>query len=336
VIWRRLLRSVLSARSIRRLQSFFSALLEDQERVFITQVKRPTFTAAIDTRSDPFLSDADTAVVIQGPLALENHFTLNSVLLYRQHYPEAEIIVSTWNGQSPEELRSIEKAGAKVVLSELPAYSGISNTNYQIVSTRAGIEAARASGKGYVLKTRTDQRFYAPSSLEFLHHLIRKFPVTGNWRQKCRIVGHSLGTFKYRLYGISDMFLFGSADDMFEYWQCPLDDRRLADMPRADDVYKHSFLRVCEVYFCTEYLRRLGRELRWTLADSYAAFADHFVVANSADFDLHWPKYGRAERKWSTYELAPAFQQLDFREWLNIHSRPDRKSPGLDAVMSSP
>ena len=99
-----------------------------------------------------------------------------------------------------------------MVLSDLPAYSGISNTNYQIVSTRAGVEAARASGKAYVLKTRTDQRFYAPSSLEFLHHLIRKFPVTGNWAQKSRIVGHSLGAM------LAIDMLVRQAEIAFERW----------------------------------------------------------------------------------------------------------------------
>jgi hypothetical protein len=155
--------------------------------------------------------------------------------------------------------------------------------------------------------------------------------VTGNWSQRQRIVGHSLGTLKYRLYGISDMFLFGTAEDLFQYWQCPLDERRLQDLPREENILEHSLLRLCEVYLASEYLRRLGRELRWTLADSYAAYADHFVVANSADFDLYWSKYGRAQLKWVSYELAAGYQQLDFREWLNIYSRRDRHSPGLDA-----
>lgn len=333
MIWRRLLRSVLSAKMMRRLQGFFSALREEKERVFITQVQRPTFAAAVGTRSDSFPSDADTAIVIQGPLALENHFTLNSVLLYRQHYPESEIIVSTWRGQSSEELGSIERAGASVVLSDLPAYSGISNTNYQIVSTRAGIEAACDSGKGYVLKTRTDQRFYAPSSLEFLLNLLQMFPVKGRWKQKRRIAGISLNTFKYRLYGMSDMFLFGGAEDLLEYWQCPLDKRRLEDLPKAEGIYRHSFLRVCEVYFCTEYLARLGRELGWTLADSYAAFGDHFIVVNAADLDLIWPKYSRSEVRWPSYQRME-HQQMDFREWLNLYCQPARRTPDLDFLQA--
>lgn len=329
MIWRHLLRSILSVKAMRRLQGFFSALREEKERIFITQVQRPTFAAAVGTRSDLFPSGANTAIVMQGPLALENEFTLNSVLLYRQHYPDSQIIVSTWSGQPGEALGSIEKAGARVVLSDLPAYSGISNTNYQIVSTRAGIEAACASGKAYVLKTRTDQRFYAPSSLEFLHNLLQTFPVKGKWRQKRRIAGISLNTFKYRLYGMSDMFLFGGAEDLLEYWQCPLDQRRLDELPKAEGIYRHSFLRVCEVYFCTEYLARLGRKLGWTLADSYAAFSDHFIVANSADVDLVWPKYSRAEVRWPSYQHIE-HQQMDFREWLNIYCEPARRAAELD------
>lgn len=327
-----LLRNILSRDSIRGLQDFLSDLREEKDGDFITWRARPVFAAAIGTRSDPFLGGAGTAIVLQGPLMLRHRFTLQSVLLYRQHYPEADIIVSTWKGESADELAAIEDAGARVVLSSLPPYAGISNTNYQIVSTRVGIEAAKAAGNTFALKTRTDQRVYAPSSLEFLHHLVKTFPVNGQWKQKHRIVGHSLGTFKYRLYGLSDMFLFGDIDDLLAYWQCPLDDRRVEELPGAEDVFSHSLLRVCEVYFCSEYLRRIGRELRWTLADSYAAFADHFVVANTADFDLYWQKYGGAEVKWTAYQLAAGFQPLDFREWLNIHCRPSRHSPGLEAL----
>ena len=40
---------------------------------------------------------SDVAIVIQGPLILDNHFTLNTVKLYKRYYPGCKVIVSTWN-----------------------------------------------------------------------------------------------------------------------------------------------------------------------------------------------------------------------------------------------
>ena len=49
---------------------------------------------------------------------------------------------------------------------ERPACAGIQNRNYQIVSTRAGIERAIGGGAETILKTRTDLAILTPSIFE--------------------------------------------------------------------------------------------------------------------------------------------------------------------------
>ena len=78
---------------------------------------------------------------------------------------------------------------------------------------------AKRLGATHVVKTRSDQRAYNPSLLSYLYNLLQVFPVNaGEKIQKSRIIGTSLNTFKHRIYGLSDMFLFGEIDDLLLYW----------------------------------------------------------------------------------------------------------------------
>jgi len=71
-----------------------------------------------------------------------------------------------------------------VVLSKKPDYPGVSNVNFQIVSSSTGIVKAKELGAEYCLKTRTDQRMYAPNIKEFLINLLKTFPVNKEYKQK--------------------------------------------------------------------------------------------------------------------------------------------------------
>ena len=113
---------------------------------------------------------SDVAIVIQGPLILDNHFTLNTVKLYKRYYPGCKVIVSTWNDSNKSEIDSLKTAGADIVLNAAPGIFGLGNMNFQIVSTKGGIQCADDAGAKYILKTRSDQRIYKPHMLEYLKH----------------------------------------------------------------------------------------------------------------------------------------------------------------------
>ena len=67
---------------------------------------------------------SDVAIVMQGPLILENHFTLNTVKLYKRYYPECMVIVSTWKDSNRNEIDSLKTAGAEIVLNTAPNVFG--------------------------------------------------------------------------------------------------------------------------------------------------------------------------------------------------------------------
>lgn len=135
-----------------------------------------------------------------------------------------------------------------------------------------------------------------------------------------RLVGISLGTFKYRLYGVSDMFLYGHIDDMVRYWNIPLDAR--IDSPEEQNNVGltwriFSTWRVCEVYLCTEFLKSIGRDITYTLADSFQVFKDHFVVIDQAAIKLYWHKYTLNADRYAGFGFFDS--ELSFNDWLVLY-----------------
>jgi hypothetical protein len=255
-------------------------------------------------------------IVLQGPIRREDHFTLNTVSLYRRHYPDAAIVISTWDTEDPGTLEQLRGAGATVLTNALPIVRGPANVNCQIVSSLAGAIWCRVKELPYVLKTRTDQRFYAPNALEFMREMLSEFPVQPGFIQKARILGISLDTFKFRLYGLGDHLLFGTTEDMYNFWSVAQDTRTVND-PVNPTWNEASLRNVVETYLVTEFLKRIGRPVKWTLQDSLAAYAGHFCVIDKDDIDLYWPKYdAHKEHRMLAYDAVKNTQELTFRDWL--------------------
>lgn len=297
--------------------------VQDATSSYLTYHLRPKYATSIQTQTKQTKHLPLLAIVMQGPIITIDDFTLNTFKLYKYNFPNTLLILSTWNDQPSSILHQFEHLGVQVVINSKPDYSGISNINLQIVSSKAGIERARNMGAEYALKTRTDQRMYAPNIAEFLYNTTQHFPVRGDFKkQQMRIVGCCLNTFKHRMYGLSDMFIYGHIEDMWLYWNVELDQRVFtADEIKEAGVSLESFARwrACEVYLATEFLTKIGRDLNWTLEDSWAAFSDNFCVIDSSHLDLFWNKYSQREYRWLSYDSSIKFQELTFREWLNLY-----------------
>ena len=292
---------------------------------YVTYHARPKTAAEVRTKSDVVRGQKALSIVMQGPIIVKDDFTLETSKIYKKHFPGANIILSTWGTENPEAIGRIKASGVNVVLNEKPLQAGVSNINLQFVSSRAGVLAARAAGAEYVLKTRTDQRIYAPNAAEFLYNITEAFPLKGNYpKQKKRIVGCGLNTFKYRMYGLSDMLTYGHVDDMAMYWDVELD-QRVFDKEQTEaaqtSLRNFALWRICEVYLTTEFLSKAGRELKWTLRDSWQAFSDHFCLIDKEQLDLYWPKYNHSEYRWLNYGDDVGYKnEFSFREWLNVYS----------------
>lgn len=273
-----------------------------------------------------------SAIVIQGPIIEKDNFTIESIKLYRKLYPKSLIILSTWVDSNPKDINKLRSLDVEVLLNDKPNFSGESNINFQIVSSKAGIIKAKTLGAEYVMKTRTDQRMYSPNVDQFLFNIINLFPLNpGIPVQKKRIIGISMNTFQFRMYGLSDMFMYGHIDDMLLFWNISLDARKFNsnDKNLANSSLRNfANWRICEVFLTTEFLNKVGHKLQWTLKDSWEMFANHFCIIDKESLDLYWGKYDFLEYRWTRYDNAVnIYEEFTFKEWLNLYCNFNKLNP---------
>ncbi|MCB0395447.1 MAG: hypothetical protein KDD36_02260 [Flavobacteriales bacterium] len=256
------------------------------------------------------------AIVIQGPVVHQDSFTLETVRFYRKRYPEAKLILSTWKDQAP--LDAFQALGVMVCLGDKPSNNGPFNINMQIVSATNGIRAAKESGCGLVVKTRTDQRMHVEDLEGFMYGLQETFPVKDG-PLKARLIASSFTTLKYRPFSISDMFMCGDVDDMLLYWDLPLDDRTQHDIA-FKTVKDFTDNRIGEVYLCTEFLKKLGDLESLSLRAYWDVLRQYFCIVDYHSLDAYWPKYDRfREHRYTYYEGLHSYELLTFRDWLSVY-----------------
>lgn len=323
-----------------RLQRWSITRQNAEGRDFATIHHRPKRAAQVGTWPEPALALPPMAVAMQGPVMAEDDFTLETLALYRRSMPGVRLILSTWRDTAPALLAPIERLGVEIVLNDKPAAAGMFNVNLQIASAAAGVRRAVEGGAEWVLKTRVDQRLYAPNALAFLHAMATAFPVAPGLGQRARIVGVGQGSMKYAPYHVTDQTVFGAAEDMLAYWTPPL---RLETWPEGWPgdaagafltVPVGEFCRraVAECYFASRFLERIGRPLDWSLADSWAAYRDHFLFVDYAGTDFYWVKgQTYSQREHSTrYDAITNREEMLFRDWMLLWS--GRLDPAVAAA----
>lgn len=319
-------RSILDGMHVRArlLRNGLERLLAAWERMsgsWLTYHARPKRAEDCEIASDAASSLPSLAVVMQGPVLKRDDFTFETMRLYRRLFPGARLVLSTWKSEDATTLDRFRAVGIDVVTNDPPATPGQQNFNYQLVSSWAGLEHAAQAGAEYAIKTRTDQRVYGVNIHAMLMNMLRAFPLQSAGRQRSRIIGASTGTFVFRLYGMTDMFLFGHIDDMLLYWSAPLSDARVPERKGPQSWRETSMDCICEVYLATEFLKAVGHEPQWTLEDSWRAFATHFAVVDGEDLDLAWPKYERfREYRRRSYTGQRIDRWLSFQEWLMMYT----------------
>ncbi len=288
---------------------------------FYTYRSLPRFAAEYNLVSE-ICSLPKTAIVVQGPVLSKHDFTFETLLFYKkvfqQNNLDIRLIFSTWHDETPAVLERIRALGIEVVLSD-SCPNGANNLNRQIVTTRAGLLRAKELGCEYVLKTRADQRIYAPNLLTFLFNLQKIFPLDKTVRKlRQRLIALSFNSFKYRLYGVSDMFLFGHIDDVLAYWDIPLN----LYCPQhegksAEEIFKNESP---ETFICRRFLRRIGFNPTDSQEDTDLCYARFFCLIDKESIDLYWPKYTNAERRWEKFEPY-VMEEMSFRDWLNLYCK---------------
>ena len=260
-----------------------------------------------------------TAVVIQGPLQSEEDFTLETVKIYKKIFPLSPIIVSTWSSENKKDLDDLERAGAVLVITDKPTKTGWGNIELQVLSTSAGLQWAKEFGCEYVAKTRTDWRMYRPSALQCLNSLLRMYPPLGHGKLESRIVASSMSTLKHRVYGLTDIFQYGSILDMTKYWENLNDDVQ----GKFKQVHPPEILNgtplVAEIYLCARYLESIGLDLDFSLPQWWESLKNYFVVIDNSMLDAVWSKYDKnIENRYTNAYTLRGPLAIDHLDWLRL------------------
>ena len=258
-------------------------------------------------------------IVLQGPL-FDGNFVAETIKIYKSNFKfsNVEFIVSTWSDEKEKQIQILKEKGIHIVLSDKISNAGGGNLNFQIISTLAGLKKARELNCEYVVKTRTDQRFYETNILETCFNLQNIFPVNSD-KLHSRLIALSFNTFKYRWYGISDMFLFGHIDDVEKYWNIPFSDQ--SDETWATKNQFEQFQQLCpETYIVRHFLKNINYNVKDTLQDSYKVIADLFVIIDKEMIEMYWPKYSNMSCRWEFF-CPHAMEELRFKDWINLYMR---------------
>jgi hypothetical protein len=272
--------------------------IEVEAADFKTYHYRPIYSVNVTTKSDDKENLPPLAIVMQGPVMNDYDFTFETIKIYKKHFQNTSIILSTWEGEKiPSDCEADE-----IILSKKPDYTGYWNINLQIESSKNGMKLAKDLGFEYAVKTRTDQRMYAVNIKKYLFNLIKVFPTRSAF-QKYRLVGFSFDASKHLRY-ISDMFMFGHIEDMTMFWS--------PEFIRSKIVSP-------EVYLQTEYFKKIGLGGENTQDIFYKFMADNFIIIDAAPLDFYWPKYTAYEARSVKYRNHFG-EALSFMDWLDIYN----------------
>ncbi|MBQ9589611.1 MAG: hypothetical protein IJR29_05455 [Butyrivibrio sp.] len=197
----------------------------------------------------PSIAMSDTAIVMQGPILYEDNFTIETLMYYRKIYPDTPIILSTWMGEADMTFKFMAKAiSVDILENEKPVVDGKCNVKLQIVSSLNGINMAAENKKvKYVLKTRTDQRFFLPDFLKYMKDMIITFPVQNKkMRNRIEFLGgySSHLTFPFR---ITDFMTFGNITDLIAFYSSTGEDERINNTYATVDNTEIQYEKVFEL-----------------------------------------------------------------------------------------
>jgi hypothetical protein len=265
--------------------------------------------------------NSNFGILIQGPIVLKDSFTLETIKLYRYFYPNITIVFSTWKFTIPPKIKlQLIKLNVIILENDIPDYLGVVNVNLQITSTINGLKYLQEKKCNKVLKVRSDQRIY--NSVDFLNYmnsLQNLFPINNSLLLKQKLVICSLNTFQDRLYGVSDMFMFGNIDDMLKYWDVPLSSKK----EYTDQVYNKPQFYIKNVYgegyFVNHFFSRLEYKPLWSEQDHFSFFDSYFIIIDKEQLDLFWLKYNRFFENNNLLDLDDFLikRRYTFSHWLN-------------------
>ena len=144
---------------------------------------------------------------------------------------------------------------------------------------------------------------------------------------KSRIISCSVDTRKYRVYGFSDIMLFGSIENIDKYFENESFEMGIEkyNFGKYPSVINETPV-VHEIFLCARFLKNCNIEIDWTLSDWWNKCRDIFCVVDPSTIDLFWFKFHwKFEQRFITNYTSNFTQSLQFSDWLNLYSNQNYK-----------
>jgi hypothetical protein len=275
-------------------------------------------------------------IVIQGPIRIEDHFTLNAVRYYRSNYKNVLVIVSTWKNEADKEINEIEKAGAVVVLTEKPSNKGVLNVNLQLASSKAGIEKAKMLGAEYIAKTRSDQLISKINAFQMMIGMLNNFPsFSKNQSNRIIVTSMNYGNLFFPFF-MSDFFYFGKTSDIEKLMSIPADNRIPFEMEPKQTRKSYSEKEYPpEIFILKSYLKSIGEPTDVTVKDYWQDMKNCFICCDWKMLGLIWPKNHYDEQSnlfngdyfLDDEKATNKASNLDFATWFSLYTNEIKYNP---------
>jgi len=152
-------------------------------------------------------------------------------------------------------------------------------------------------------------------------NLLKDFPMRAHGiKQNGRIV--ALNAYDYdtkpKLYHVCNNFIFGYTEDVMLYFGAD----HVSDEP-VIEFLKENYPETpftAEIYWFTEFLKKVGHKLEYTLQDYERALAAHCILVDARQLGWYWYKY----RRFFEFQIMNLSYRnksdLGFVEWLNLYN----------------
>lgn len=292
------------------------------------------------------------SVIVQG--AINKTVTLQCLKSIRKYLPEAEIILSTWEGSDVSQLCGLydilvlNKDPQAVVFDDKK--NKLNNLNRILVSSKNGINAAT---RKYVLRLRSDLVLKNNNILKLTDEFEVRKKESSLFKNK--IFAYEVFSMKYdflkenkqrMLFHISDWCHFGLKEDLQEMFNLPLveepDFSRHFDVsPKVTfDIYKTRLWKMSpEQYFTSANAAKVFKGLKFEnyldITPENIRISEDFIINNFRVFSQkEWGIYSLKEQYKNVIMFAnPPFtyytkieQLLDYKKYCN----PSAKVPNID------
>ena len=289
---------------------------------YLTYHLRPKLSQDFDLESTCEISEK-FAVIIQGPIKENSDFLKHTLKIYKKIFKNSLIIVSTWEDENKELIEELNDENIHIIISDdKEIKKSRSNINKQIISTNVALNFAKTQNVKYCLKTRTDQRIYNNNLETFLISLLKTFPVKENKLIKSRILVPPMGTFKFFLYHLTDLMMFGETQDLINYWDKESYDVGLKKMGLNEKKFFINDTPLCpETFLCSRFIGKIEDNVVWDLENWWRCLRDYFCIIDNSSLDSLWFKYEwEVEYRYLKTYSDKISRTIDFHEWLSLYN----------------